>query len=101
MFHSIIPCQPMTAAEFDYAFPIAAAKLQRIIEREGDLDGARLEPEYLAALIREIVIAYRMEKQSIDRLLAKTKGRTANGTTPNNSIIPFPAHPVKEEFAYA
>lgn len=42
-------------SEWDSAKTCAERKLDRIIEREGDADGARREPWYLAQLIAEAV----------------------------------------------
>lgn len=42
-------------SEWDRAKPYAEHKLKGIIEREGDANGARREPWYLAQLIAEIV----------------------------------------------
>lgn len=44
-------------SEWDRAKAYAERKLQWIIEREGDADGARREPWYLAQLIAETVRA--------------------------------------------
>ena len=45
----------ITPSEWDGARADAEHKLERIIEREGDADGARREPWYLAQLIAETV----------------------------------------------
>lgn len=46
---------PVTADEFATAEEKAQAKLERIIEREGDAGGARRTQSYLNALIVEII----------------------------------------------
>lgn len=42
---------------------MADEKLKRIIEREGDANGARLEPEYWLQLFREAVRTIATEEQ--------------------------------------
>lgn len=49
-----------TTQEFDRALQYATDKLERIIAREGDADGARGLPEYLAHLIAEHILFSRM-----------------------------------------
>lgn len=44
-----------TEEEWDEALPRAERKLARIIEREGDADGARLQPWYLGKLVEEAI----------------------------------------------
>lgn len=51
--------------EWDSAKRQAERKLERTIEREGDLDGARREPWYLAQLIAEVVRAGRFSRFAI------------------------------------
>lgn len=46
---------PVTVEEYVTAEEKARAKLERIIEREGDADGARCTQSYLNALIVEII----------------------------------------------
>lgn len=53
-------------SEWGKARPEAERKLGRIIEREGDADGARREPWYLAQLIAEAVISDRLTRFSLD-----------------------------------
>lgn len=45
----------ITKEKFTRAYEHAKRKLARTIEREGDLDGARLQPYYLAQLTAEAV----------------------------------------------
>ncbi len=45
--------------EWDAAKEAAQQKLDRILSREGDSDGQRLRPQYLAQLIAEAVMASR------------------------------------------
>lgn len=48
--------------ELEEARAYAEHKLALIIEREGDMDGARREPDYLAQLIAETVGANRLSQ---------------------------------------
>ena len=43
----------LTDAEWKAALPMAKAKLDRIISREGDTDGEYLKPYYLGKLVQE------------------------------------------------
>lgn len=52
----------ITPSEWDGARAYAEHKLERIIEREGDADGARREPWYLAQLIAETVRGNRFSR---------------------------------------
>lgn len=56
----------ITPLEWDGARAYAEHKLEGIIEREGDADGARREPWYLAQLIAEIVKGNRFSKFTHD-----------------------------------
>lgn len=56
----------ITPSEWDGARAYAEHKLERIIEREGDADGARREPWYLAQLIAEAVKGNRFSKLTQD-----------------------------------
>lgn len=58
-------------SEFWVALPKAHAKLFRIVEREGDADGARLTIDYTVQLIAEQII--------IDRMMTETLGGATNG----------------------
>lgn len=49
----------LSDGEFEEAEKQAKRKLARIIEREGDADGERLKPYYLAQLVAEAVTAER------------------------------------------
>ncbi len=69
-----------TFAEIALAIVPAKEKLKRIIEREGDADGARLEPSYLAQLIAENIRSSRMTKKCFDTL--NEKRRVAKANTP-------------------
>ena len=51
----------MNIAVYMQAVERAVIKLYRIIAREGDADGARLQPEYLMQLIREELQAMKAE----------------------------------------
>lgn len=53
-------------SEWDKAKAYAERKLKGIIEREGDGDGARRQPWYLAQLIAETVQGSRISKFTLD-----------------------------------
>lgn len=53
-------------SEWDKAKEEAERKLGRIIDREGDADGTRREPWYLAQLIAEAVRSSRISQFTID-----------------------------------
>lgn len=50
---------PITPAEICEHHQEAKEKLARIIQREGDADGARLEDSYFQELLKEIIIEKR------------------------------------------
>jgi len=52
---------PATVDEISSALPLATAKLQRIISREGDANGERLKNSYLVQLVAEQVTQARAE----------------------------------------
>lgn len=60
-------------------------KLQRIIQREGDADGERLKPSYIARLIAETIKANRRSEQCIERY--KEKRRVAEANTPITTVL--------------
>lgn len=60
-------------------------KLQRIILREGDADGDRLKPSYIARLIAETIISNRKSEESIERY--KEKRRVAEANTPITTLL--------------
>lgn len=64
-------------------------KLQRIILREGDADGDRLKPSYIARLIAETIVSNRKSEESIERY--KEKRRVAEANTPITTL-PIVAH---------
>lgn len=53
-------------SEWDEAKAYAERKLKGIIEREGDVDGARRQPWYLAQLIAETVQGNRFSQFTLD-----------------------------------
>lgn len=53
-------------SEWDKAADQAGRKLEKIIEREGDCEGKRRRPEYLAQLIAEAVKSSRFSQFTID-----------------------------------
>ncbi len=53
-------------SEWDNAKAYAERKLKNIIDREGDADGARREPWYLAQLIAETVKGSRFSQLTYD-----------------------------------
>lgn len=69
-----------TFAEITKAIVPAKEKLKRIIKREGDDNGARLEPSYLAQLIAENIRSSRITKKCIDTF--NEKRRVAEANTP-------------------
>lgn len=56
----------LSDGEFEEAEKQAKRKLARIIEREGDADGERLKPYYLAQLVAEAVTAERFSNYCRD-----------------------------------
>jgi len=50
---------PITKAEISASWNEAERKLDSIIKREGDADGARLEDSYFNQLLKEIIISKR------------------------------------------
>lgn len=56
-----------TLGELAEAVPKAKRKLDLIIEREGDADGARIEPKYLAMLIAEVLRTQRVQRETIEK----------------------------------
>lgn len=59
---------PITLDECIAVIPSAEDKLKRIIQREGDADGMRLEIDYLMMLIQEAVMAERIKKGAAERV---------------------------------
>ena len=49
------------------ALPVALRKLDLIIKREGDADGARIEPKYLAMLIAEVLRSQRIQRETLGK----------------------------------
>jgi hypothetical protein len=66
-----------TPREMAYAQPVANQKLKRIISSEGSAEGRRLEPEYLAKLIQEVILSTHM----IGCTIAATKKATHKRVT--------------------
>lgn len=58
----------LTDAEWDRAFPLAKAKLERIIEREGDANGERNEPYYIGMLVSEIARSRQVQNYCFERI---------------------------------
>lgn len=56
-----------TLGELSDAIPRALRKLDLIVEREGDADGARVEPKYLAMLIAEILRSRKFSFQTLKK----------------------------------
>lgn len=50
---------PITGTEIAASWEEAECKLRRIVKREGDADGARLEDGYFQELLKEIIIEKR------------------------------------------
>lgn len=62
----------LSDGEFEEAEKQAKRKLARIIEREGDADGERLKPYYLAQLVAEAVTAERFSNYCRDIHVLRT-----------------------------
>lgn len=77
---------PITQEVFAEKLETVSQKLQRIISREGDNNGARLNPDYKAQLIAEAIscdnFAYRCVKHFEDK-----KRAALNRTTLNANLI--------------
>lgn len=79
--------------EFNNAKKYAQHKLNLIIEREGNSDGERLKPYYLAQLIAETISSTRFSMQcttkcQMNRLLKMGKEHVALADAPfNNTFI--------------
>lgn len=56
----------LTEKEFYAAYISALQKLQVIVSREGDANGKRWEPEYMALLIEEQIQSNRAYQASMD-----------------------------------
>lgn len=68
----------VTGREIVTALPLAMDKLERIIAREGDDDGERLKPYYIAQLVAEQIRSDRAEVH-----FATTNKKSADATAPN------------------
>ena len=69
--------------ELAYAVPRATKKLDYIIEREGTLDGKRIEPRYIMLLIAEFIKSYRIQSFTFEQ----EKRRRAEAHTPFTSTV--------------
>lgn len=58
------PVTPITGLEIAASWSDAERKLEKIIKREGDADGARLEESYFYELLKEIII----EKREVEAI---------------------------------
>lgn len=56
-----------TLAELSDALPLALRKLDLIIKREGDADGKRVEPKYLAMLIAETLRSQKFQRETWEK----------------------------------
>ncbi len=65
----------------------ATEKLERIIQREGDADGARLEPSYIAQLIAENIRSTRMTNKCMARYNEKRRAAEAYAPLTTLSIV--------------
>lgn len=68
----------VTGREIAIALPLAMDKLERIIAREGDDDGERLKPYYIAQLVAEQIRSDRAEAY-----FAKANQKSAGAIAPN------------------
>lgn len=73
----------VSVRELAYAVPKAIKKLDYIIEREGTLDGKRVEPRYLMLLIAEFIKSYRIQNYTLEQ----EKRRRAETHTPITSTV--------------
>lgn len=76
--------------EFMEASLSAKDKLKRIIEREGDADGERTQPYYLAQLIAEAINQNRFSllcQIDYEEKLTKGKECAAQANTPSNNNL--------------
>lgn len=69
----------------DQAYIDARSKLARIIEREGDADGKRLEPEYFDQLVMEEIRAMLTTQQYWNDFQNKRK---SSAPTDNHTLLP-------------
>lgn len=76
--------EPWTPEEYRRASEYAARKLEWIISLEGDADGERRKPYYMAQLIAEAIAAERLSKQLSRN---EDKKRTARAEAQGNSQI--------------
>lgn len=76
-----------TYSELIRAIKPATEKLERIIEREGDADGARLEPSYIAQLIAENIRSTRMTNKCMARYNEKRRAAEAYAPLTTLSIV--------------
>lgn len=83
----------VTGREIADALPLAMSKLERIVAREGDADGERLKPYYIAQLVAEQIISARAELY-----FGSVKQMSAGATAPNahKSTIVILAQNLKE-----
>jgi len=70
--------RPITEEEIKEAVPLAIAKLNWIIEREGDANGERLKPHYLEQLIMEQVLQMRFSSYTQTQYKEKRNVAYAN-----------------------
>lgn len=59
--------QPITTEEVSAAWSEAQDKLERIIDSEGDADGARREDWYFIELLREVILTKRQAADIIKK----------------------------------
>lgn len=79
---------PVTQAEIDEALPQAQRKLDWIISREGDLDGKRKEPTYLAILVGEIINMERFSRYCISKSEENRKAKIKESIQQNVEMLP-------------
>lgn len=68
------------------ALPVATAKLNRIIRREGDADGKRFEASYLAQLIAEYISVARFADE-IEKINKKRRAAKKASAPKHISIL--------------
>lgn len=77
---------PITQEMFAEKLEAVLQKLQRIIIREGDENGARLKPDYKAQLIAEAIRSDSLTYQCV-KLFEDKKRAALNRTTLNADLI--------------
>ncbi len=75
----------MDKAEWNSAYPAAAEKLRRILTREGDAGGVRLQAWYLGQLVFEAVVASEASRACRERA-QKKKAASEEDSQPASTL---------------